>query len=406
MESKHGNLRVAVLFLITATVLLACMPAVFAQAPSQERKIVVFQQWVVNEPAQGALVRSVGGYVIKPLPVINGMAVYLPSPAVGALSRRAEVRRIDDDLTIFAIGRVSVNQRPGILGKPPPPSQPAQTLPWGIARIDAPSAWASSTGTGVKLAVVDTGIDLDHKDLQPNIAGGVNTINPLKSPNDDNGHGTHVAGVAGAINNTIGVVGAAPSVRLYAVKVLNRSGTGFLSDVIEGLTWCIDRGMQVVNLSLGSNSDNLSFHEAITAVYNAGITQVAAAGNNGDGYGTGTGQVTYPAAYAEVIAVTATDSTDKLALFSSYGLAVDLAAPGVSIYSTWYDGYYKTLSGTSMAAPHVAGVAALRLYLHPTETPDRVKTALEASAEDLGAPGWDPYFGAGLVDALEAVSTP
>lgn len=258
----------------------------------------------------------------------------------------------------------------------------------------------------MKLAIVDTGIDLDHKDLQANIAGGVNTINPLKTANDDNGHGTHVAGIAGAINNTIGVVGVAPQVSLYAVKVLGRNGAGWLSDLIEGLTWCIDNGVQVVNMSLGSNSDNQSFHDAVTAVYNAGISQVAAAGNNGDGYGTGTGAVTYPAAYPEVIAVTATDSTDNLALFSSYGSAADLAAPGVSVYSTWNNGYYYTLSGTSMACPHVAGVAALRLALYPGETPDQVKAALEASAEDLGDLGWDPYFGAGLVDALGAVLSP
>jgi len=406
MKRGHASLGAALLVVMVAAALLGSILPASAQAPGPERKIVVFQEWVVNEPAQAAIVRGVGGVVIKPLPVINGMAVYLPSPAVGALLRRAAVRRIDDDLTIFAIGRVSVLDRPVATGKPAPPPQPSQTVPWGIARIDAPSAWAYSTGAGVKLAIVDTGIDLDHKDLQANIAGGVNTINLLKSANDDNGHGTHVAGTAGAISNTIGVVGAAPQVNLYAVKVLGRNGTGWLSDVIEGLTWCIDNGMQVVNMSLGSNSDNQSFHDAATAVYNAGITQVAAAGNNGDGYGTGTGAVIYPAAYSEVIAVTATNSADNLAVFSSYGSAVDLAAPGESIYSTWYDGYYKTLSGTSMASPHVAGVAALRLALYPLDPPNQVKAALEASAEDLGDPGWDPYFGAGLVDALGAVTVP
>jgi len=406
MKRGHASLGAALLVVMVAAALLGSIPPASAQAPGPERKIVVFQEWVVNEPAQAAIVRGVGGVVIKPLPVINGMAVYLPSPAVGALLRRAAVRRIDDDLTIFAVGRVSVLDRPVATGKPAPRPQPSQTVPWGIARIDAPSAWAYSTGAGVKLAIVDTGIDLDHKDLQANIAGGVNTINLLKSANDDNGHGTHVAGTAGAISNTIGVVGAAPQVSLYAVKVLGRNGTGWLSDVIEGLTWCIDNGMQVVNMSLGSNSDNQSFHDAVTAVYNAGITQVAAAGNNGDGYGTGTGAVIYPAAYSEVIAVTATNSADNLAVFSSYGSAVDLAAPGESIYSTWYDGYYKTLSGTSMASPHVAGVAALRLALYPLDPPNQVKAALEASAEDLGDPGWDPYFGAGLVDALGAVTVP
>jgi hypothetical protein len=140
MKTRFASLSAALLWVMVAAALLASALPVFGQAPGLERKIVVFQEWVVNEPAQEAIVRGVGGYVIKPLPLINGMAVALPSPAVGALSRRAAVRRIDDDLTIFAIGRVWVTERPGILGKPPPPPQPAQTIPWGIARIDAPSA--------------------------------------------------------------------------------------------------------------------------------------------------------------------------------------------------------------------------------------------------------------------------
>lgn len=396
-----------VLVMVATALIWGSVMAAPAQAAGLERKIVVFDPQVVNKPAQEALVRAVGGVVIKPLPLINGMAVALPSPAVSALMRRSEIRRVDDDLIVFAIDSASAASKPvAATGKPAPAPQPAQSIPWGIARIEAPSAWAYSIGTAVKLAIVDTGIDLDHKDLAANIAGGVNTISPTRSANDDNGHGTHVAGTAGAVNNSIGVVGAAPQVKLYAVKVLSKSGTGFLSDIIEGLTWCINNGMDVINMSLGSNSDNTSFHDAITAVYNAGIIQVVAAGNNGDGYGTGTGQVTYPAAYSEVIAVTATDSSDNFAIFSSHGLAVDLAAPGNSILSTWNNGYYNTISGTSMATPHVAGVAALRKALHPSETPDQVKAVLEASAVDLGDPGWDQYFGAGLVDALNAVLAP
>jgi subtilisin family serine protease len=378
-----------------AAVLLTAMPPASAQGAGLERKIVVFEAGIADKTAQQAVVQSAGGSVIKALPLINGLAIQIPGPAVAALQRRAQVRRIDDDLVISAI------VKPGAA-----PSQPAQTVPWGIAQIDASPAWAYSTGAAVKLAIVDSGIKLNHADLQANTAGGINTISPKKSADDDNGHGTHVAGIAGAINNTIGVVGAAPQVDLYAVKVLNRSGTGWLSDIIEGLTWCIDNDIQVVNMSLGSDYGNDSFHEAVIAVNNAGIVQVAAAGNNGGGYGTGTGSVIYPAAYPEVIAVTAIDSGDSLADFSSYGSTVDLAAPGDSIYSTWKDGYYATLSGTSMASPHVAGVAALRLALHPTETPAQVKAALQASAEDLGDAGWDQSFGAGLVDALGAVTAP
>jgi len=387
-----------VLPLLVALLLAAVVAPAGAQAPGLERKIVVFQDRYVNAPAQEALLRAVGGVTVKPLPLINAWAVYLPAPAVGALHRRAEVRRVDPDVVFYALEASAGEDSQG-KGKPgpkPPPTPPPQVVPWGIARILAPDAWGTSTGTGVRLAIVDTGIDLDHPDLQGNLAGGVNTINPRKSADDDNGHGTHVAGIAGALNNTIGVVGVAPQVRLYAVKVLSRSGSGFLSDVIEGLQWCVSQGMQVVNMSLGTSSDVQSFHDAVAAVYEAGIVQVAAAGNSGSG------AADYPAAYPEVISVSATDSSDNLASWSSWG-KVDLAAPGVNIYSTYKGGGYATLSGTSMASPHVGGVAALRLAVYPAETPDEVLSALQAAALDLGPAGSDPYFGAGLVQAPGAV---
>ncbi|MDP3014229.1 MAG: S8 family serine peptidase, partial [Candidatus Subteraquimicrobiales bacterium] len=203
----------------------------------------------------------------------------------------------------------------------------------------------------------------------------------------------------------IGVVGVGPKIDLYAVKVLNRYGSGYLSDVIEGLGWAIQNGMQVVNMSLGTSSDILSFKEAIQRVNQAGITQVAAAGNTG-------GAVIYPAAYPEVIAVSATNNLDTIASWSSRGSEVDLAAPGVSIYSTWPPRLYKTLSGTSMAAPHVAGTAALVLTTSVGSwdldndaiwDPIEVQNKLEATAEDLGTAGRDNLYGSGLVDAEKAV---
>jgi len=345
------------------------------------RKIVVFNPAVVNEPAQEALVKAVGGVILKDLPLINGKAVLLPPQAEAALGRIPGVVRIDPDVIVEAFGK-------------PPKPPPAETLPWGVDRIDAELAWATSTGTGVKVAIVDTGIDLDHPDLQANIKGNVNTINPRKTGDDDNGHGTHVAGTVAAIDNDIGVIGTSPTAYLYAVKVLSRTGSGFLSDVIEGLQWCIDNGMQVVNMSLGTSSNVQSFHNAVIAVNNAGIVQVAAAGNASGG------PVIYPAAYEEVIAVSATDSTDTIASFSSIGPEVELAAPGVNIPSTWKGGGYNTISGTSMAAPHVTGTVALAIAAGLTD----VRATLQATADDLGATGKDIYYGYGLVDAEEAAS--
>lgn len=360
---------------------------------SSGRKIVVFDERFVNQVAKDELISKAGGVKIKNLDLIGGMAVYLPDKAAEkALLKKAGVLRIEEDVVVYTLAK-------------PAPVLPAEVLPWGINRIDADLVWGTTTGDPVKVAVIDTCIDLAHPDLKTNIKGGYNAINPLKSSDDDNGHGTHVAGIIAAIDNEIGVIGVGPQIDLYAVKVLSRTGSGYLSDVIEGLDWAISNKIQIVNMSLGTASNIQSFHDAITRVYNAGIVLVAAAGNNSGG------SVDYPAAYPEVIAVSATDSGDKIAYFSSVGPEVDLSAPGMSIYSTYKGSTYKTLSGTSMAAPHIAGVAALvltqtakcDLNLDGKCSPIEIQQRLEATAEDLGIAGRDNYYGAGLVDAEKAI---
>jgi len=332
-----------------------------------------------------ALMKKNGAVPIKPLRIINGMAVQLPAQAQSALKKRLgiEILRIDEDLILKGTG------------KPSKGDQPAQDLPWGIERIGADIAWGDSSGTMVNVAILDSGADLDHLDLLTNIKGNYNTINPRKSAQDDHGHGTHVAGIVAAVNNDIGVVGVGPQVNLYAVKVLNRKNEGSLSDIIDGLQWCIDNHMQVVNMSLGTLYSNQSFHDAIIAVHNAGIVQVAAAGNEGSG------GIIYPARYSETIAVSSVDSADQLATSSSRGTEIDLAAPGVQIYSTYYDGLYTFKSGTSMAAPHVTGTAALVLSKYGMLTPDEVKAKLKSTAEDLGLPAEEQ--GVGLVRADLAI---
>ena len=364
-----------------------------AEPEQAARKIVVFKPGVEESEKEAAIGKS-GGRKIKPLRLINGEAVLLSKNAERALSKNSDVLRIDDDVVVEALAKAGA-------------IQPPQTLPWGINRVDAELVWPSgNSGDAVKVAVVDTGISADHPDLKNNIKGGYNAINPLKSWNDDNGHGSHVAGIIAALNNAIGTVGAAPLADLYAVKVLNRQGSGYLSDIIEGLDWAIANNMQVVNMSLGTSSDILSFREAVQRVNAAGIVQVAAAGNSG-------GSVGYPAAYPEVIAVSATDSGDALASFSSRGPEVDLAAPGVGIYSAYKGTGYATLSGTSMAAPHVAGSVALVLSVPISVAydadfdgvwdPAEVQQKLQDRAVDLGVSGFDNLYGWGLINAFNAV---
>ena len=397
MKRKFSILLVGTV--LTGLVLSLVGTALTSEAAPEpmQRKIVVFETWFVNDVAQDELINRVGGVKTKNLDLIGAKAVYLPPRAEAVLARQPGVLRIDDDMVVEALIR-------GGTAAKPTPTQPSEISPWGVNRIDADLVWGITTGDPIRVAIVDAGIDVKHPDLIDNLKSGVSTVQYTTSYNDDNGHGTHVAGIAAAVDNTIGVIGVGPQIDLYAVKVLDRRGSGYLSDVIEGLGWAIQDGMQVVNSSLGTASDVQSFHDAVAEVYAAGITQVAAAGNTG-------GAVIYPAAYPEVIAVSATDNTDTIAPWSSRGPQIDLAAPGVSIYSTYKGSTYKTLSGTSMAAPHVTGAAALVLTqtakcdtdLSGSCSPAEVQQRLEITAEDLGTAGRDDLYGSGLVDAEKAV---
>ncbi|HGJ66038.1 TPA: peptidase S8 [bacterium] len=341
-------------------------------AKDNERWIVIFDK-SMNEDDENKCIKESGGNFIKNIPIIKGKVITADNKKAEALKNKKGVIRIDPDVIVNAH---------------------AQTLPWGVNRIDADLAWKSSSGSGVKVGIIDTGISTVHKDLK--VYGGINTINGI-SYNDDNGHGSHVAGIVSALNNTSGVVGVAYNARLYAIKALNSSGSGYLSDIIEGLDWCINNGIKVINMSLGTSSNVKSFEDAVKKVYSLGIVMVASAGNSSGG------AVSYPAAYAEVIAVSATNTNDSIASFSSIGPEVELSAPGVNIYSTYKSTSFAYMSGTSMAAPHVTGTVALLLAKGITGI-EQIRNKLISTADDLGTAGFDPKFGFGLVDAQEAVT--
>ncbi len=284
----------------------------------------------------------------------------------------------------------------------------SQILPTGINRIDAETT--ANKGTGVGVAVIDTGIDLSHPDLKINILANKNCVRPNRSGADDNGHGTHVAGTIAALSNSQGVVGVAPEAKLMAVKVLNSAGSGTWAQVICGLDWAVANSstynIKVINLSLGGggNSDNNcgnsnfdALHQAICRVRDAGITTVVAAGNSNQD-----SAASVPAAYDDaVITVSALVDSDGLpgglgsgtsygaddtfASFSNFGSVVDLAAPGVNIYSTWRGGGYKTISGTSMATPHVSGAAVLYLKNNPGVSWIDVRDGLKSLGEGISA---------------------
>lgn len=358
-----------------------------------ERKIVVFQAGCCADVER---VNSLGGRPIKRLSLINGIVVDFPAGAVVRSLALPNLVRVDDDLRLYLVGE----ERGPLLNRLWPcrhwrrrPTPPPEQVPWGVQFIAAPEAWERTRGEKVKVAIVDTGIDLRHPDLKENLAGGYNALAPSRDPADDHGHGTHVAGIVAAREEGRGVVGVAPASALYAVKVMDAQGVGYLSDLVEGLGWCVREGISLANLSLGTMEDNETFREAVLAAHAAGVTLVAAAGNSGPREDT----VNYPARYGQTIAVSAVDRSGRMPRFASRGAEVDLVAPGVDVFSTWPREAYRSLSGTSMAAPHACGAAALLLSVAPGLAPDQVKSRLTATARGL------PPIPYPLVDAGAAV---
>jgi len=240
--------------------------------------------------------------------------------------------------------------------------QMANEVPTGIQQIQAPALWNKSKGKGIKVAILDTGCDTTHPDLQERIIGGYNfTDDDNSNPDiysDYNGHGTHVAGTIGAVENSIGVAGAAPEVSLLIVKVLNGQGSGQYDWIANGILYAIEQKVDIISMSLGGPDDVQALHDAVKRAVDNQILVVCAAGNEGDGRDT-TEELGYPAAYNEVISVGSVDFTRNSSEFSNSNREVDLAAPGENILSTYMGGQYARLSGTSMAAPHVTGGLAL-----------------------------------------------
>lgn len=278
---------------------------------------------------------------------------------------------------------------------------------WNMDRVGAPLAWYYSNGSGVIIAVADTGVDLSHPDLAGKIVSGWDFVNGDSVPQDDNGHGTHVAGIAAAVtNNGVGVAGLGWDAQVMPVKVLDWAGSGWISDIANGIRWAADNGADVINLSLGGPGYDSTLDQATTYAHGKGALVVAAAGNCAtvsNSCGNQLNPVFYPAANLYVMAVAATDSTDARTNYSEYGYFVDIAAPGDEIWSTLWANTYGYKSGTSMASPHVAGLAALVWAACPALTNDQVASVIESNALDLGAPGWDEYYGYGRIRADAAV---
>jgi subtilisin family serine protease len=270
-------------------------------------------------------------------------------------------------------------------------------IDWGISRIGANQVWNNASGTGVIVAIIDTGIELTHPDLSNRVTTGYDFVNNDSNPTDDNGHGTHVAGIVASTSNGLGTIGVANTTTLMPIKELNNQGYGYLSDVAKGIYYATDHGAKVINLSLGTTYDSSTLKSAIQYAANKGIFIAAAAGN------TSASTCEYPAAYSSSMCVVATDNNNKLASFSNTG--GEIAAPGVSNYSTYINGTYRYMSGTSMATPHIAGAAAVIFSYCKDCSSSDVRALIKSTAVDLGNIGIDSVFGAGLVDLVAAIDS-
>jgi len=297
-------------------------------------------------PTEKALIHGAGGSVKHTYHLINAIAAKIPEHALANLHRNPHIAYVEQDATFTAIEPVAAGSV-------------EYKNSWGVERIGCKAVHdLNIRGSGVKVAVIDTGIDYTHEELAGNYVGGYDFVFADDDPFDDswNSHGTHVAGIIAAGENGFGVVGVAPEASLYAVKVLDGAGFGSLSNIIAGIQWAVDNNMDIANISIAGDYSQ-ALQEACDAACNEGLLLVAAAGNT---YGN---VVTYPAAYDSVIAVTCTDKADQSAYFSPLGPQVELAAPALLICSTSENGGYAELSGTSQAAPHVTGTAALMISL-------------------------------------------
>ena len=370
--------------------------------------------------AQKAAAQTLGG-VVERITAVRGVGAHLVGVTGGV---PAAIERLESS------SAVSYAEPNYIYRAQATPNDPLYPQLYGLnntgqtggtpdADIDAPEGWdlfglASFPATGgAKVGIVDTGIQMNHPDLAGRVAdcGGVNNFGVSlvlvivgSDPNivdgkcsDDHGHGTHVAGtIAANANNSVGVSGVAFNSPLSICKALNSGGAGTLVMIANCITWTNQHGAKIISMSLGG-SGAATLQSAVRNATQNGSLLIAAAGNSGNS------SVSYPAGYPEVVSVAATDHTDTRASFSQFNSDVEIAAPGVNITSTWNDGAYNTISGTSMATPHVAGVAALIAASNPGGGPAAWRAKLDAAVDDKGVPGRDPQYGFGRVNLAKAV---
>jgi thermitase len=398
MKSSHHNLThtffrtispLALALMVALFIFLTARPAM-AAPNAQESQAQTFLVHLVEGTTletRDALVAEMGGELVTWMPQINVAEIRLPvqeGVMVASLPSMANgiVTYAENDLVVEATML------------PNDPDFSDEAMSYGFEQVDALDAWDITTGSqGIVIAVVDSGVKLDHPEFAGRLTAGYDFVNHDDQADDDVGHGTHVAGVIAA------------NCRLMPVKVLNENNLGSWSQLAQGILFAVDNGARVINLSLGAATPSETLASAVQYALDMGVIVVAAAGNNG------ADAPFYPASLDGVIAVGATNNAGERWSRSNFGSYVDLVAPGALIYSTYndmnnlYHGY-TYMSGTSMATPFVSGVAGLLLSVNGGLSVQQVTDAMITSAEDLGAAGWDAEFSNGRVSALGALMSP
>ncbi|WP_417629277.1 S8 family peptidase [Paenibacillus vulneris] len=329
---------------------------------------------------------------VQPLQIIHALSCTLNSPEL--LADLPFIQSVEPDTLMKVHAPKSLKSVQSNSGKS---ASETQTIPWGIRHIRAPQAWKKSKGDRIHIGVIDTGADYTHPDLRNCLSHGINLLNRFLLPNDDNGHGTHIAGTIAASSRQRGILGVAPEALIHPVKAFDHQGSAFVSDIINGIDWCVKNQIHIINMSFGMKTYSKALELAVRNAYEAGVIVVASSGNEGKKAG-----IDYPARLRQVIAVGATTRRGQIAPFSNISKKIDIYAPGERVYSTWLRGKYHELSGTSMATSHVTGVIALMLAKKPGLKPMQVKTIIKKNAK-LILKANRTSFGIKEINAMRAV---
>jgi thermitase len=361
-----------------------------ASAAEPEVSLIIKPKSSMPEAALHALVSAHGGRAVSNIPQLNVRIIRLPAnasaKALAAISKHKDVEYAEPDFTASALNTANDPQF----------TSGAQ---WSLQKIEAPVAWNTTTGSSnVVVAVIDSGVTASHPDLAGKVLPGYDFINNDTDATDDNGHGTAVAGLIGAAtNNGIGMAAVSWNSMILPVKALGADGNGSYSAISNAIIWAADRGARIINLSLGGTSASTTLQNAVNYAWNRNCVIIAAAGNSGNDVPQ------YPGACTNVVAVSATNSSDARASWSNFGTYVDIAAPGVNVLTLQGASSYSNWNGTSFSSPITAGVVALMASANAGLNNATLVNTLLANADDLGTVGYDVNFGHGRVNARRAV---